>query len=477
VLGYARRAVFTPVERQAEAPRLFGELRELLRLAVPIAGAQAGIALMGVVDTAVVGRLGAAALGAVGLANGIFFAVAVIGIGTVMGLDPLIAQAFGAQDRPRTRVLVWQGAWLSMIVSAVLAVPLAFAPGLIDLAGIEPEVARGAKQFLWARLPGLFPLLLFVGLRAYLQAAAVVRPLLVATVLANVANFLLDLLLVFGGASLPAWSGPLRYVPAMGPAGSGLATTLCSVLQAGVLLAAAAALRDPIAPPRSPDRRDLRAAARIGIPVGLQMGAEVGVFALVGVLAGRLGQMSIAAHQVAISLASFTFCAAVGVGNAASVRVGWAIGARDSRAARRSGLTAFAAGASIMALSALAFWVFPRQVASLLSDRADVVAASAPLLAVAAVFQISDGVQAVGAGVLRGAGDTRFAFLANLVGHYAVGLPVAVALGLLWGHGVIGLWWGLCAGLTAVAVALLSRFLRLSSREIAPLERHPIPHM
>ena len=439
MLGYARRAVFTPVERQAEAPRLFGELRELLQLAVPIAGAQAGIALMGVVDTAVVGRLGAAALGAVGLANGIFFAVAVIGIGTVMGLDPLIAQAFGAQDRPRTRVLVWQGAWLSMIVSAVLAVPLAFAPGLIDLAGIEPEVARGAKQFLWARLPGLFPLLLFVGLRAYLQAAAVVRPLLVATVFANVANFLLDLLLVFGGASLPAWSGPLRYVPAMGPAGSGLATTLCSVLQAGVLLAAAAALRDPIAPPRSPDRRDLRAAARIGIPVGLQMGAEVGVFALVGVLAGRLGQMSIAAHQVAISLASFTFCAAVGVGNAASVRVGWAIGARDSRAARRSGLTAFAAGAS--------------------------------------VFQISDGVQAVGAGVLRGAGDTRFAFLANLVGHYAVGLPVAVALGLLWGHGVIGLWWGLCAGLTAVAVALLSRFLRLSSREIAPLERHPIPHM
>jgi MATE family multidrug resistance protein len=263
----------------------------------------------------------------------------------------------------------------------------------------------------------------------------------------------------------------------MGPAGSGLATSLCSVLEAGVLLAAASALRDPIAPPRAPDLRDLRAAALVGVPVGLQMGAEVGVFALVGVLAGRLGQMSIAAHQVAISLASFTFCAAVGIGNAASVRVGWAIGARDSRAARRSGLTAFAAGASIMTLSALAFWLFPRQVASLLSDSTDVIAASAPLLAVAVVFQISDGVQAVGAGVLRGAGDTRFAFLANLVGHYAVGLPVAVALGLFAGGGVIGLWWGLCAGLTAVAVALLWRFLRLSSRDIAPLEKHPIPHM
>jgi MATE family, multidrug efflux pump len=453
------------------------EVRELLRLAVPIAAAQAGIALMGVVDTAVVGRLGAAALGAVGLSNGIFFAVGVIGIGIVMGLDPLIAQAFGAEDRPRTRTLVWQGAWLSLIVSAVLAIPLAFGPRLIDAAGIEPEVARGAKQFLWARLPGLFPLLLFVALRAYLQAAAVLRPLVVATVLANVANFLLDVLLVFGGARLPAWTGPLRLVPAMGPAGSGLATTLCSVVQALVLLAAAARLSLPEPPRRAPDVRDLRAAARIGVPVGLQMGAEVGVFALVGVLAGRLGQMSIAAHQVAISLASFTFCAALGVGNAGSVRVGWAIGARDSRAARRSGLIAFGAGASFMTLSALCFWLFPRQLSALLSDRADVIAASAPLLAVAAVFQISDGVQGVGAGVLRGAGDTRFAFLANVVGHYAIGLPIAVTLGLAWGHGVIGLWWGLCAGLTAVAIALLSRFVRLSSREIAPLEKHPLPHM
>jgi multidrug resistance protein, MATE family len=469
--------VFAPTAREVEAPSLTGELRELLRLALPVAAAQAGIALMGVVDTAVVGRLGAAALGAVGLANGIFIAVAVIGMGTVMALDPLIAQAFGARDGPRTRALLWQGAWLALLVSAVLAVPLAFAPRLIDAARIEPEVARGAKQFLWARLPGLFPLLLFIGLRAYLQAAAVVWPLVVSTVLANVANFLLDVLLVFGGASLPAWAGPLRSVPALGPAGSGLSTTFCTVLQAAVLLLAAWWLADGQRPRRSPDLHDLRTAARIGIPVGLQMGAEVGVFALVGVLAGRLGQMSIAAHQVAISLASFTFCAAVGVGNAASVRVGWAIGARDSRAARRSGLTAFAAGAAIMTVSALAFWLFPEQLASLLSDRAEVIAASAPLVVVAAVFQISDGVQAVGAGVLRGAGDTRFAFLANLIGHYAVGLPVAVALGLYQTHGVIGLWWGLCAGLTAVAAALVSRFLRLSSREIAPLETHPPPTM
>ena len=452
-----RGAVFRLAAQQAEAPRLVGEVRELLRLALPIAAAQAGIALMGVVDTAVVGRLGAAALGAVGLANGIFLALGIVGVGIVMGIDPLIAQAFGAADRSRTRALLWQGAWLSLIVSAVLAVPVAFSAPLIDLARIDPEVARGARQFLWARVPGLFPLLLFVALRAYLQAAAVVRPLLVATVVANVANFLLDVLLVFGGSSLPGWAGPLRFVPAMGPAGSGLATSLCSVLQAAVLLAAGARLRETDAPRRRPNLRDLAAAMWIGLPVGLQMGAEVGIFAFVGVLAGRLGRMS-----------------ALGIGNAASVRVGWAIGARDRAAVRRSGLVAFAAGASIMGVAALSFWLLPTQLAGLLSDRTDVIAASLPVLAVAAVFQISDGVQGVGAGVLRGAGDTRFAFVANVVGHYVIGLPVAVTLGVFRGHGVTGLWWGLCAGLTAVAVALLWRFLHLSSREIAPLESHPL---
>jgi MATE family multidrug resistance protein len=250
-----------------------------------------------------------------------------------------------------------------------------------------------------------------------------------------------------------------------------LATSVCSLLQFAIL---AIAVRP--GQRQSPRGADLRKALAVGIPVGLQMGAEVGVFALVGVLAGRLGDRSLAAHQIAISLASFTFCAAVGVGMAGSVRVGWAIGARDTPAARRSGLTAFAGGAGIMSIAALCFWLAPGAFARMLSDQPEVIATAVPLLAVCAVFQLSDGIQGVGAGVLRGAGDTRFPFLANLVGHYAIGFPIAVLLGLELGRGVIGLWWGLCAGLTAVAIALLARFLRLSSREIAPLEAHPAPH-
>src|SRR4051812_30884732 len=248
---------------------LWNELRELLRLAIPIAAAQAGIALMGVVDTAVVGRLGAAALGAVGLANGLFLAAGIVGIGIVMGLDPLIAQAFGANDRVRARALAWQGLWLALAATLALAGPVAVSAKIIDLVAVEPEGARGAKAFLWWRLPGLFPMLLFVALRSYLQGAGRVRALVFATVVANVCNFLLDVLFVFGGESLPPWAGPLRLVPAMGPAGSGFATSLCSVAQALVLLAAARGLEESGSPKRTADARDLRAAARIGIPIGL----------------------------------------------------------------------------------------------------------------------------------------------------------------------------------------------------------------
>jgi MATE family multidrug resistance protein len=437
------------------------ELLALLELAGPIAFTQAGYALMGLTDTAVVGRLGAGPLGAVGLANGLFFAIAVMGIGATMGLDPLFAQALGAGDRRRAQELVWQGLWLSLVIALALSLPIALLPLLLDPAGIPPDIARDARLFIWLRLPGLWPMLAFASLRSYLQAAQRTRALVVATLVANLANLLLDIALVFGKAGLPALGGP----------GSALATSICSLLQFAVL---AAAVRPAKGVPRQPVGRDLRMALRVGIPVGLQMGAEVGVFSLVGLLAGHLGAQALAAHQVAISLASFTFCAAVGVGMAGTVRVGRAVGARDTPGARRAGLIAFAGGAGVMSVSALAFWLLPGPIARILSDRADVIAASVPLLGVCAVFQLSDGIQGVGAGVLRGVGDTRFAFVANLVGHYAIGLPVAVFLGLRLGEGVSGLWWGLCAGLTAVAAALLGRFLRLSSRELRPLEEHPL---
>ncbi len=448
------------------------EVRALVRLAVPLALASAGQSLMSVVDAAVVGRAGAVQLAGVGLGTLLFFAVSVAGMGTMMGLDPIVSQALGSGDGTRARHFLWQGAWLALLLGALLAVPLGFVPMLLGPIGIAPDVAAQASGHLLARLPSLPALLFFFAARSYLQGANAPRAVLLSAVMANVVNLLLDLLLVFGGEGLPPWTGVLRAIPPLGAAGSGIATSVATWLQAGFV--AWAAGRVPAAGPwvRRPVAREMRLAVKLGAPVGLHMAAEVGVFALVGLMAGRLGAVPMAAHQVALALASFSFNAAVGIGNAGSVRVGWAVGSRDTPAARRAGLVAFGTGAALMSTWGLAFLLLPGLFARLMSSDPAVVAATTPLLRVAGLFQISDGIQAVGAGVLRGAGDTRFTLWANLVGHWALGLPAALGLGLALGYGVTGLWWGLLVGLSAVAVALFLRFRSVSSREIVPIQAH-----
>jgi MATE family multidrug resistance protein len=445
------------------------ELSQLSRLAIPMAVATAGQALMGVVDTAVAGRAGAATLAGTGLGNAVFIAFTVFAMGLMLGLDPLVAQAVGAGDPLRARRMLWQGAWLALALGVLVAIPAALVSLALEPGGIPPDVAREAGRYLVIRAPGLPPLLFFFAARSYFQGVGRTREIVIATVIANLLNVALDVLFVFGGEGLPSWTGPLRAVPPMGAGGAALATTLVSLAQAGML--AFAASRDRVAGAfrRAPDLRDIREALRVGAPVGLHMGAEVGIFALVGFLAGRLGAEHIAAHQIAISIASFSFTVAVGIGNAGGVRVGWAVGARDLAGVRRAGLVAFAAGAAFMAIAGLVYLAAPLGLARLMTDDPRVLATAAPLLVVAAVFQISDGVQAVGAGVLRGVGDTHFTFVANMIGHWAIGFPLALVLGVVLKLGVTGLWWGLCAGLSAVAGALLWRFLEVSRREIVPL--------
>ncbi|HEV7921650.1 MAG TPA: MATE family efflux transporter [Thermoanaerobaculia bacterium] len=448
------------------------ELRELFRLALPLSAAGAGTQLMALVDIAVIGRLGARELGGSGLATAIFFSITVLGMGISLGVDPMIAQAVGAGDRVRARHVMWQGIWLSLIVAAVLTIPLLFAPTLLELFGIAPDLVAPARSFLHVRTFSLAPFLIFLILRAYLQAHGVTRPMLLAVIICNVINLAGDVVFVFGGGGLPAWCGPLRRIPALGVAGAALATVIATVIE--VAIVAFAIWRLPLPPhDAGPLHRwtphEILGALRIGLPVGLQMGAEIGIFALVGLLAGRIGTLPLAAHQLVLSLASFTYTISVGVATAGSVRVARAIGARDAAATRLAGHAALVGGIGVMTVAALAFAFFPRPLARLVSDQEDVIATAIPLFLVAAVFQLSDGVQAVGSGALRGAADTRFAFLANVTGYWIIGLPVALLLGVSLHMGVVGLWWGLCAGLTVVAVLLFLRFERLSRSEIAPI--------
>ncbi|HJL03793.1 MAG TPA: MATE family efflux transporter [Polyangiaceae bacterium LLY-WYZ-15_(1-7)] len=441
---------------------LRSELRSLWKLAAPLAVLQLAHSAIGAVGTAIVGRYGRVgvvlepgagerAVAAVGLGNVLYFAVATLGLGFVLGFDPLLAQAIGAGERGEARRIAWQAGWMSLLVSIPLTGALAAIAFALP-AFMEQGTGAEARDYLLAHLPSLWPFLLAAAARAYLQARDIVRPLLVGAVVANVVH-----------APLAWW---LALELGWGAAGAGWAASAGTLAMMAVLLAAFFQLPGE-ASARSIDPAMLRRAARVGGPLALQLFAEVGAFALATIFVGVLGERALASHHVALTLSSLSFQVALAIGAAASVRVGHAIGREDVPGTRRAGLTAIGAGAVFMAGCALLFVALPAELAGTLTAEPPVIAAAVPLLLVAAAFQIGDGIQAIAAGALRGAGDTRTTMLANLLGHYAIGLPVGLGLCFGLGWGASGLWWGLSAGLCAVGALLSVRFWRLSRRPIA----------
>ena len=320
----------------------------------------------------------------------------------------------------------------------------------LELLGIQPEVARAAVPYMRALTWSLLPLLLYATLRRYLQALGLVRAVMVALISANVINAVFNWLLVFGNLGFPA----------LGAEGSGWATTVARIYLFLYLLAYAAWREHRsgagLALPWRFELERLRALLRLGVPAAFQTALEVGVFAAAAVLAGGLSATQLAAHQVAISAAAMTFMVPLGISSAAAVRVGQAIGRIDPAAAARAGWTALLLGGAFMTGAAVAFVVAPGAIIRVFTNEAAVLETGIALLGVAAIFQLFDGLQIVATGALRGSGDTRTALLANLTGHWLLGLPIGYVLCFWLGAGVVGLWVGLCIGLTIVAVVLIT---------------------
>ncbi|WP_437715870.1 MATE family efflux transporter [Sorangium sp. So ce448] len=444
------------------------ELRALARLALPIAVAQAGLVAMALVDVAIVGRVSVNELASCAMGRTIVHTSNALGMGVSAAVDPLASQAIGA-GRPG---LAWAAlrATLraSLLVSVVafgaaLAATFALAP-----MGVDPALVPGVRRYILGHALWIFLWPVFLAGKNFLQAHGATRPALVAVVAANAVNVVACNLMVRGDEAL-RWVGlPPLGLPQLGALGAGLAASLASAVLSSIVLFAAGRRRG--APREEEGAVPVAVIYRLGVPIGLQLLAEVGVFGMTALLAGRLGATVVSAHQIAIGLASFTFMGAIGVGGATAVRVGHAVGA--GRSPLRPGVLGLLLGAGLMCVSASMYAAFPRALIGAFTPDADVLAIGVPLLRIAALFQLFDGVQAVAAGALRGAGDVRFPFWANLGAHWAFGLPLSIGLAFGLGLGVRGLWFGLTAGLIAVAAGLSARFVRLAR---APLPR-ALPH-
>lgn len=438
------------------------EAAQIAKLAAPIALAQFGVTALGLVDVAVLGHVSATDLGGAAIGRSINFVAIALGIGASAALEPLAAQALGAKEDDAA----WR-AFLASVVACVLlwapcaALAVASTYALVPL-GIEAELVPPTRAFLVPQLPGMLAFSVFLAAKTFLQAHGRTTPSLVAAGVANVVNLIVCNLLVRGDDVLVAIGAPPLGLPRLGAFGAGVASTIASGVLAAWVVVAALRLRPRGGPTRP--ALPIRKVLRLGAPIGLQLLAEIGVFAIVAVLAGRLGRVAVSAHQVAIGLASFTFMGALGISGATAVRVGHAVG--EGRSPRRPGLVGIGIGAAFMSACGVVFVAIPGALVALFTKDAEIAELGARLLVVAAAFQLFDGVQGVAAGALRGAGDVRFAFAANVGAHWLVGFPLALLLGFRLGLGAAGLWWGLLAGLVVVSALLLWRFVVVARSKI-----------
>lgn len=410
---------------------------------------------MNTADTIMVGPLGAGPLAAVGLGSAIHFLGVVFSVGVIVGLAPIVSQAFGAGDLDHCRRALVQGLWAALLLSVPVGLMNLLGEPIARGLGQDPEIARVAGEYMrslaWG-VPGFF---LFVALRQYLEAMNRPAPPMVVTFVALGVNIVANRILIYGVDGV---------VPAMGAVGSGWATTIVrwSML---LLLGAWVWLHPRLDPFRhgvgaAPDRRLLRRIFGLGLPIGAQFALEVGCFSFAAVMMGWLGPVELAAHQVTINIASTTFMVALGVSIAGSVRVGQHIGARRAGAMRRATLATYLLALGFMALCALLFVALPGELIGLYTRDPALIALGTRLLLVAAAFQVFDGAQVAGMSVLRGAADTRTPMFIAAVGYWGFGVGLGYALAFAAGLGAVGVWMGLSAGLASVALLLGVRVRR-----------------
>jgi MATE family multidrug resistance protein len=444
----------------APAHSLRVELRRMLHLAIPVAIAELGWMSMSVVDTIMVGTIGPAAIGATGVGGSAFYAFAIFGMGLLLGLDTLVSQSYGAGNRDDCHHSLSQAVYLALALTPPLMILFMLMRPMFAEFGITPEVSALASPFLGTLSWSTLPLLLYGAFRRYLQGIGHVRPVMFVLVSSNVVNWFGNWLLIEGHWGLPA----------LGVVGSALSTCVARVYMAASLATfiwwfergAQPGLRTLF---RKPDFARLKLLLRIGFPAATQIMLEIGAFGAAAMLAGRLSPAALAAHQIAINCAAVTYMVPLGIASAAAVAVGQSIGRRHFLLARREGFIAIALGCAFMICAAVVFLTMPEPLLRVYTDDRNVLRIGAHLLALAALFQLFDGIQTVATGALRGLGNTRTPMLMNLAGYWVFGLPIGYLLCFNRGYGIYGLWVGLSAALIAIALYLLYSWQR-HSREL-----------
>lgn len=446
-------------------PKLLQQVRTeaagLLRLAGPIIANNVALAGMTFTDTVMAGRIGARELAAVGVGNAIWFAVFLFGLGILMAMSPIAAQAMGAGRVGRIGSYVRQSLWISQGIAAASIMVMLNAGVPLAMIGISEDFRSLSVDYVRAVSLGAPAVFAFLVLRFTSEGIGHTRPIAVAALMALVFNALADYVLMYGKLGLPA----------LGAVGCGYATALTQWGMLGFMLWYVTRGNTTVYEPLRMFRRfelprfgAVSEILALGVPIGLGVLAEVGLFSAAALLMGRLGTAAAGAHQIAINYAATMFMVPLAIHSATMARVGHRAGRGDRAGVRFTGLVGIGACASFMAISALVMVLFRGPVIGLYTSDPEVRAIAYALLLMAAVFQVSDGIQAGAMGALRGLKDTTVPMALSVAAYWGIGFAFAWYNVVVLGRGPVWVWAALAAGLTAAAVVLTARFLVISRR-------------
>ncbi|OJY63393.1 MAG: MATE family efflux transporter [Rhodospirillales bacterium 70-18] len=434
------------------------DLRATMRLALPLVAAQLTAVGGNLIDVVMAGHLGAHTLAAVAVGANIWSLPLMAIIGVMMAMPPSVAQLDGARRRGEVGALFRQAVWLALVLGVVLQQALYWGgPALAAAMRVDPALQDDVRAFVRAVSWGAPGLALFVACRGLSDGLSMPRVSLVVGLCGLVVQLPLVWTLMYGRLG----------VPAMGAAGAGAANAVALWAQALAYLAYVRLARRFAglgweSGRRRPDAAALFGLLRLGGPIAVAVLLEVGMFSATGLLVGRLGEVIVAAHQVALNVASITFMVPLGIAMTITVRVGNAVGRGDAVGVRRAGMVGIGMAGCAQALSCIAMLTVPHAIIALYTSDPRVLGVGVALLGFAGVFQLSDGIQVASAGALRGLKDTRLPMAITLFAYWGAGMPIGWFLAFPMGMGAQGMWMGLVVGLSCAAVLLFARFHRLS---------------
>lgn len=429
------------------------EISTTIQLAYPVIIGQLGIIMMGVVDSIMVGRLGSVPLAAASLGNSLIFIILIVGIGCSIVISPLVAILVGGKRYTECGVYFRQSLLVNVLLSFAMIAVIFIGVNFIYKLNQPPEVIELTVVYMSIVGLSALPLMIYQTYKQFIEGLSIMKPAMVIAILANIINAFANWVLIFGELGLPK----------LGLAGAAWATFSSRVFMAVAIMIYVMKNEkfkqfDVTFHFRGINFPIIKKILRLGLPSGFQYFFEVGAFSFAVIMIGWIGANELAAHQIAINLASISFMAVLGISQAASIRVGNAMGEQNVAKIRKAGFTGIALGASIMSLAGISFILLNNFLPTLYIDDEAVISIASRLIIIAALFQLSDGTQAVGIGVLRGLTDVKGPTIITFVAYWIISLPIAYILAFNFNLGVDGVWIGLLIGLTASALMLTFRF-------------------